>query len=140
MPLVSCGDTTIPIRRCLVTGFFLNAARRQPDGSYRTLLDGQSVRIHPSSVLLGKKAECVLYNELVITTRHYMRDISVIDMQWLPELVPSFFSTNTGVEQKKKLSGRAVKRLSGSSANSMAMEGGVGGNEAPDKKKSKRSK
>lgn len=112
MPLVSCGDTTTPIRRCLVTGFFLNAAQRQPDGSYRTLLDGQSVRIHPSSVLLGKKAECVLYNELVITTRHYMREISVIDMQWLPELVPSFFSNSTGEQNRKKLSGRAAKRLS----------------------------
>lgn len=44
--------------------------RLQPDGGYKTLVDGLLVSIHPSSVLAGKKPECVVYNELV-------RDLSV---------------------------------------------------------------
>lgn len=40
-------------------------ARIQPDGSYRTVIEGQTVSIHPSSVLHGRKPECVIYNEMV---------------------------------------------------------------------------
>jgi hypothetical protein len=38
----------------------------QPDGTYKTLIDSQNVSIHPSSILHGRKPDCVLYNELVI--------------------------------------------------------------------------
>ncbi len=34
-------------------------------GSYKVIATGQAVAIHPSSVLCGKKAECIVFNELV---------------------------------------------------------------------------
>lgn len=36
-----------------------------PAGSYKVIATGQAVAIHPSSVLCGKKAECIVFNELV---------------------------------------------------------------------------
>jgi ATP-dependent RNA helicase DHX8/PRP22 len=33
--LSSCGDDMVQFRRCLVASFFLNAATKEPDGTYR---------------------------------------------------------------------------------------------------------
>lgn len=92
MPIKSCGEETTPLRRALTAGLFPHAAKRQVDGGYKVIATGQSVAIHPSSVLCGKKAECVVFNELVRTTRQYARDAVVIDARWLPELAPSYFA------------------------------------------------
>ncbi|KAJ0711394.1 putative RNA helicase [Helianthus annuus] len=32
----SCGDDMLPLRRCLAASYFLNAALKQPDGTYRS--------------------------------------------------------------------------------------------------------
>jgi ATP-dependent RNA helicase DHX8/PRP22 len=53
---------------------------------------GQAVAIHPSSVLCGKKAECIVFNELVRTTKQYARDALVVEAGWLPELAPAYFA------------------------------------------------
>jgi hypothetical protein len=37
--LSSCGDDMVQFRRCLTAAFFLNAAMRQPDGSFRYCSD-----------------------------------------------------------------------------------------------------
>lgn len=63
---------------------------------HRTEASGQTVSLHPSSVLLGSKPECVLYNELVHTSRLYIRDLTRIDPLWLPELAPQFYRTRGG--------------------------------------------
>ncbi len=39
--------------------------RLAPAGSYKVIATGQAVAIHPSSVLAGKKPECIVFNELV---------------------------------------------------------------------------
>ncbi|KAK8942195.1 hypothetical protein KSP40_PGU018957 [Platanthera guangdongensis] len=36
MSLSSCGDDMLQFRKCLTASFFLNAAEKQPDGSYRS--------------------------------------------------------------------------------------------------------
>lgn len=53
---------------------------------------GQVVTIHPSSVLSSKKPPCIVFDELVLTTRQYARTVTAIDAQWLPELAPHYFS------------------------------------------------
>ena len=91
------GDSVL-LRRALVAGFFLQVARRQPDGSYRTLVGGQTVYLHPSSVLFAAKAAAapthIVYNELVRTSKLYVRDVSAIEGAWLPELAPRFFKAS----------------------------------------------
>ncbi|KAF9608079.1 hypothetical protein IFM89_006006 [Coptis chinensis] len=90
--ITSCGDEIVQFRRCLTASFFLNAASKQPDGSYRVCAGGQIVRIHPSLVLFRTKAECIIFNELVQTNDDYIRNITIIDKLWLPELAPQYYA------------------------------------------------
>lgn len=80
------------VRKCFVTGFFLNVATLQPDGGYRTLGDKQPVHLHPSSVLFSRKVPAVLFNELVLTKKHYLRIVMEIEQSWLTELVPQVYN------------------------------------------------
>jgi len=73
------------VRKALVNGQVDNVALIQEDGSYLTLTTRQQVNIHPSSVLFHGKAECVVYDELVLTTAHYMRTCSTLDKQWITQ-------------------------------------------------------
>lgn len=61
-------------------------------GTYKVIATGQTLAIHPSSVLCNKKAECIVFNELMRTTRQYARTALAIDAKWLPELAPAFFA------------------------------------------------
>ena len=47
--------------------------------------------IHPSSSLFGSQPDWVLYHELVLTSKEYMREVMAIDPKWLVELAPRFF-------------------------------------------------
>jgi pre-mRNA-splicing factor ATP-dependent RNA helicase DHX15/PRP43 len=72
------------IRRALVAGFFMQAAKKDSAGKsmYTTVKDNQQVLLHPSTVL-GYDAEWVLYNEFVLTTKNYIRTITSIKPEWL---------------------------------------------------------
>jgi ATP-dependent RNA helicase DHX8/PRP22 len=61
---------------------------------------GQAVAIHPSSVLRGAKPECIVFSELVRTTRQYARDALVVEPAWLPELAPAFFARQHANQQQ----------------------------------------
>ncbi|XP_062162694.1 pre-mRNA-splicing factor ATP-dependent RNA helicase DEAH10 [Alnus glutinosa] len=89
--LASCGDDMLQFCRCLAASFFLNAALKQPEGTYRALASGQVVQIHPSSVLFRAKPECIVFNELVQTNHKYIRNITKIDYVWLAELAPQYY-------------------------------------------------
>nr|XP_021326722.1 putative ATP-dependent RNA helicase DHX33 [Danio rerio] len=79
------------VRRCLAHGLFMSAAELQPDGSYVALDTHQPVSIHPSSVLFQARPVCVLFNELLHTSRCYMRDLCLIQTDWLHEAAPEYF-------------------------------------------------
>lgn len=40
IPMVSCDGDSVTVRKCLVTGYFKNAARMLPDGTYRSAREG----------------------------------------------------------------------------------------------------
>lgn len=96
LPVKSCGSDPVPVQRALVSGLFPHAARRQPDGAYKVIATGQAVHLHPSSVLRGKAPECVVFSELVRTTKQYAREVCRIQARWLPELAPAFFAAKAG--------------------------------------------
>lgn len=79
------------VRRCLAHGMFANAAELQPDGTYMALDTHQTVAIHPSSVLFQAKPAYVVFNELLHTSRCYMRDLCLVDADWLQETAPEYF-------------------------------------------------
>lgn len=47
------------------------------------------VQIHPTSVLFGKKPECIVFNELVETNdENFICNTTRINYSWLTELAP----------------------------------------------------
>lgn len=81
------------LRRALLKGMFHNAARRNSGKSgYRLYGSGQEVQLHPSSVLVATRPPCVVFSEVVLTSRAYAHVATVIDAAWLPEMVPRFFA------------------------------------------------
>ncbi|KAJ1731311.1 hypothetical protein LPJ61_002595 [Coemansia biformis] len=85
------GDTE-PIRKALTAGFFYNSARLQKSGdSYATVKRRQTVHIHPSSSLHEAKPKLVVYYELVLTSREFMRQVIEIDRKWLVEVAPHYY-------------------------------------------------
>lgn len=91
LDIFSCGKATARIQKAICSGFFRNAAKKDPQEGYRTVVDGQVVYIHPSSCLINIKPEWAIYHELVLTTKEYMREVTTIDPRWLVEFAPSFF-------------------------------------------------
>lgn len=92
IPIASCKGDMDAVRRCIVAGYFSNAAKLHLDGSYRTIRGSHTLAIHPSSVLyMEQSPKYVVYNEVQLTTQTYMRDILAIEPQWLAELAPNFY-------------------------------------------------
>jgi ATP-dependent RNA helicase DHX8/PRP22 len=91
LPVVSCGSKRDLIRKAIVAGFFNHAARKDEQEGFRTVIEQQQVYIHPSSSLGRQPPDWVVYHELVLTTREYMRNVMAIDPRWLPEVAPNFY-------------------------------------------------
>ncbi|KDD75275.1 hypothetical protein H632_c773p1 [Helicosporidium sp. ATCC 50920] len=91
LDLVSAGRDVSRIQKALCAGFFAHAARKDPQEGYKTVVEQQTVYIHPSSCLFQHQPDWVIYHELVMTTKEYMREVTHIDPRWLAELAPRFF-------------------------------------------------
>lgn len=88
IPLVSSDGDGDAIRRCLVSGFFRNAAEVQPDGTYRSVRERATLHAHPDSVLFTRHppSKIVIFHEVIETTKRFMRDITAVEKEWLSEL------------------------------------------------------
>ncbi|XP_062299033.1 ATP-dependent RNA helicase DHX8-like [Scomber scombrus] len=91
LDVVSCGKASMRVQKAICSGFFRNAARKHPQDGYRTLIDQQVVYLHPSSTLFNRQPEWLVYHELVLTTKEYMREVTTIDPRWLVEFAPAFY-------------------------------------------------
>ncbi|WWC68922.1 uncharacterized protein I206_102858 [Kwoniella pini CBS 10737] len=89
--LVSCGTNFNRVRMAICSGFFRNAAKKDPTEGYKTLVEGTPVSIHPSSALFQRPPEWCVYYELVLTAKEYMHQVTVIEPKWLSEVAPTFF-------------------------------------------------
>ena len=92
LDVVSAGRRYDRIRKAITAGFFTQAARKDPQEGYRTMVEGQTVYVHPASALFNRQPEWVIYHELVLTTKEYMRSCMAIDPRWLIELAPRFYA------------------------------------------------
>lgn len=90
-------DTTnriTKIQKTLFSGFFPNLARLSKLGtSYVLLKKKQTVFIHPSSSLFPVKPppKLVMYHELVMTSKEYMRNCMKIEEKWIQELAQHYY-------------------------------------------------
>ncbi|KAF2566062.1 hypothetical protein F2Q68_00028410 [Brassica cretica] len=71
--------------------FFPHTARLQKNGSYRTVKHPQTVHIHPNSGLSQVLPRWVVYHELVLTSKEYMRQVTELKPEWLIELAPHYY-------------------------------------------------
>ncbi|XP_028765078.1 pre-mRNA-splicing factor ATP-dependent RNA helicase DEAH1 isoform X3 [Neltuma alba] len=79
------------IKKSITSGFFPHSARLQKNGSYRTVKHPQTVHIHPSSGLSQVLPRWVVYHELVLTTKEYMRQVTELKPEWLVEIAPHYY-------------------------------------------------
>lgn len=80
------------IKKALVAGFFMQVAKKKLGSkSYLTVKDNQDVLIHPSTVL-AKEGEWMIYNEFVLTSKNYIRTVTVVKPDWLVELAPKYYN------------------------------------------------
>ncbi|TFY78795.1 hypothetical protein EWM64_g5219 [Hericium alpestre] len=100
--IVSAGKDYNRVRRAICSGFFRNAAKKDPQEGYKTLVEGTPVYIHPSSALFNRNPEWVIYHELILTTREYCHNVISIEPKWLVEVAPQYFK----VADENKISKR----------------------------------
>ncbi|KAK5442616.1 hypothetical protein LTS15_011040 [Exophiala xenobiotica] len=81
------------IVKCLVTGFFSNAAKMQPDGTFRSVSGNVTMHAHPTSLMFNRKAEYVVFHELLETgDKVYLKDISKVEKQWLVDFSGGYYN------------------------------------------------
>lgn len=99
------------IRRALTSALFMQAAYKQRTGEYLTAKDNQLVSIHPSSVVMSRP-EWVLYEEFSLTTKNFIRTVTVTDVDWLVDMAPHYYDMENFPECEAKTDlEKAYKRL-----------------------------
>ena len=81
------------ILNCLLTGYFNNIAKYSNSNFFNTIRGNQLCKIHPISVLikkpkLGKKFGYLIFNEIIITSKKYLKCCTFIS----PQLVEKYLS------------------------------------------------
>ncbi|XP_044794256.2 pre-mRNA-splicing factor ATP-dependent RNA helicase DHX16 isoform X2 [Bubalus bubalis] len=88
--LSSCQGDYIRVRKAITAGYFYHTARLTRSG-YRTVKQQQTVFIHPNSSLFEEQPRWLLYHELVLTTKEFMRQVLEIESSWLLEVAPHYY-------------------------------------------------
>ncbi|KAL5723084.1 RNA helicase [Ranunculus cassubicifolius] len=100
------------IKKAITSGFFHHSARLQKSGAYRTVKNPQTVHMHPSSGLAQLLPRWVVYHELVLTTKEYMRQITELKPEWLVEIAPHYYQLkdveDAGAKKMPRGQGRAA--------------------------------
>jgi pre-mRNA-splicing factor ATP-dependent RNA helicase DHX38/PRP16 len=94
VPLLSCGSDWDPLRQCVCSGYYHQAAKVKGIGEYTNLRTGVAVQLHPTSALygLGFLPDYVVYHELILTSREYMSCVTAVDPHWLAHMGGVFYS------------------------------------------------
>lgn len=82
----------VVVRQCVTAGYFYHAARLAKSGDhYKSTKFPQKIYIHPSSSLIKDRPKWLIYHELVLTKKEYMRQVVEINPQWLIKVAPHYF-------------------------------------------------
>ncbi|KAL6113767.1 dhx37 [Pungitius sinensis] len=57
---------------------------------YKTTLLDDVAFIHPSSALFRTMPEFIVYQDIMETTKMYMRGVSAVEAEWIPKLLPQY--------------------------------------------------
>ncbi|KAM4810129.1 putative ATP-dependent RNA helicase DHX37 [Rhinophrynus dorsalis] len=87
------------LRQIIMSGLGDHIARRiRPEelldekwrNAYKTPLLEDPVFIHPASALFRQLPDFVIYQEILETTKMYMKGVSAIEPEWIPALLPQY--------------------------------------------------
>uniref|UniRef100_H3CFX3 RNA helicase n=1 Tax=Tetraodon nigroviridis TaxID=99883 RepID=H3CFX3_TETNG len=85
------GSKSDLFRQCLCSGYFTNVARRSVGKVFCTM-DGRGsmVHVHPSSAVFEQEAKLnwVIFHDILVTSRVYMRTVCPIRYEWVKDLLP----------------------------------------------------
>ncbi|KAM6965386.1 putative ATP-dependent RNA helicase DHX37 [Aplochiton taeniatus] len=65
---------------------------------YKTPLLDDPVFIHPSSALFKTLPQFVVYQEVMETTKMYMKGVSAVEPEWIPQLLPQYCHFSSPLE------------------------------------------
>lgn len=101
LKLTSCGIDTLTVRRAITSGLFPFAAYLHHSGNYRMARGDAEVFLHPTSCLYTEKQPSwIVFGEVLHTTKLFIKDITVIDSNWLLELAPHYYHKTTVRERE----------------------------------------
>eukprot|EP01135_Chromosphaera_perkinsii_P002177 Nk52_evm12s218 gene=Nk52_evmTU12s218 len=110
----SSPDNVVNIQKCITSGFFYHTARLSKTGGYKTIKNPQEVNIHPSSSLFEEKPRWLIYHELVLTSKKFMRNVIQIQPSWLMEVAPHYYKEkeleDSSSRKMPKVAGKASAR------------------------------
>ena len=95
--ITSCEEDDEIVRKCLVCGYFANAAQLGAGGKYWTVRGRLPVSLHPTSVLsrFGAPSEWVLFHEVTHGDASTdIREVTKIEPRWLLEFAHHYYDTS----------------------------------------------
>ncbi|CAJ1434125.1 unnamed protein product [Effrenium voratum] len=100
------------IRRCLVSGFFMQVACLESEkrGAYSMLREGQEVVLHPSTSL-GHRPEWLVFHELSLSSKVFIKTGTQIKPEWLLDLAPRGYFDPQKIAEKCSARGKLEKLL-----------------------------
>lgn len=116
--LTSCDYNWTAVRRALCTAYYNNVAQLRGIGTYVNLRSQSVCLLHPNSAMNGYTSEYIIYHELILTSKQYMRIVTSIDPVWLADSAPHLFSvaklgdstTRLQIKQKEKYIIQSMQR------------------------------
>ncbi|KAI9005854.1 P-loop containing nucleoside triphosphate hydrolase protein [Phycomyces nitens] len=106
------------IRKAICNGYFMQVAHRNSSGNYITLKDNQHVSLHPSSTIKSKP-EWILYDEIVLTSRTFIRTCVEVNVNWLFEGTSDYYTDLSSFPKNETRSAleQAIKYFKSSKGN-----------------------
>ena len=108
---LSTSSDYVAIKKAITAGYFFNVGRLDRSGeSYHVAKNGgQQLYIHPSSSMFNVKPppRFILYNELVLTSKEYARNVMEIQPGWLTEAAPHYYDKSV-FEKKQMPRGKGI--------------------------------
>jgi len=118
--LVSNPGETENIRKAITAGYFYHTSRLSKGGNYKTVKHNQTVMIHPNSSMFEDLPRFLIYHELVLTTKEFMRNVIEIKNDWLLEVAPHYYKAKELEDQ----SNRKMARVKGKAREELAGQNG----------------
>ncbi len=89
------------VRKTITSGFFTHVETKDKEG-YKTLVDNQTIYIYPSSAFFNRAPEWVVYNELVLTKKEFMREYTAIESKLLTDVAGRFYKKLIQINYQKE--------------------------------------